>query len=64
MPRISDRLDKVNESLTIYRYDNGYMIEVGGKDVGNDWKTVKILCNELEELLNLISEYATLELDN
>jgi hypothetical protein len=26
------KLSKVNESITINRYDNGFMVEVGGRD--------------------------------
>ena len=39
------KLSKVNESFTVNRYDNGYMIEVSGRDEENDWKTVKLLCS-------------------
>ena len=33
-----NKLQKVNESITINRYDNGYMVEVTGRDDDNDWK--------------------------
>ncbi len=36
------KLAKVNESFTVYRYDNGFMIEVGGRDKENDWKNHKV----------------------
>ena len=64
MIRLSDKLSKVNESITINRYDNGFMLDVGGRDNENEWKSTKILCNTLEELLILITEYTNLELDN
>ena len=64
MAKLSDKLSKVNESITINRYDNGYMLDVGGRDNENEWKSTKILCNTLEELLILITEYTNLELDN
>ena len=64
MAKLSDKLSKVNESITINRYDNGYMLDVGGRDNENEWKSAKILCNTLEELLILITEYTNLELDN
>ena len=37
--KISDKLVKVNENFTINMYDNGFMIEVGGRDDENEWKT-------------------------
>lgn len=64
MTKLSDKLSKVNESITINRYDNGFMLDVGGRDNENEWKSSKILCNTLEELLALITEYTNLELDN
>jgi len=59
------KLAKVSDSLTVYRYDNGFMIEVSGRDINkDDWKTVKILCNSNEELSSVIAEYNNKELDN
>ena len=58
------KLAKVNESLTINRYDNGYMIEVGGRDAESDWKNCKILCTNEEELFEVIKEALSMELDN
>ena len=30
--KISDKLSKVDESFTVYMYDNGYMFDVSGRD--------------------------------
>jgi len=58
------KLAKVNESISINRYDNAWMVEIGGRDKDNDWKTTKTVCNTEEELIALIKEYNTMELDN
>jgi hypothetical protein len=58
------KLSKVNESFTVYRYDNGYMIEVGGRDNENDWKNCKILCSTEAELFEVIKEALVMEVDN
>lgn len=58
------KLAKVNESFTVNRYDNGFMIEVSGRDEENDWKTVKLLCNTEAELLEVIKEANSMTLDN
>jgi hypothetical protein len=58
------KLDKVNESLTINRYDNGWMVEVGGRNDESDWKTCKIVCNSEEEVLNVVKEWNTMDLDS
>lgn len=57
------KLAKVSESFTINRYDNGYMIEVSGRDSDSDWKTSKILCTSREELFLVINEALEKELD-
>ena len=58
------KLSKVNESITINRYDNGWMVEVGGRDDENDWKTAKILCNTEEEMLSVVREWNSMEIDS
>ncbi len=58
------KLAKVNESITINRYDNGWMVEVGGRDSDSDWKNCKILCNTEEEMLAVIQEWNSMEIDS
>jgi len=59
--KISDKLTKVSESFTINMYDNGFMIEVGGTDHKEDWKNVKIIVQDLDSLMALIKEAASME---
>lgn len=61
--KISDKLTKVNESFTINMYDNGYMIEIGGRDGSDDWKTAKIMVGSIDELVELIKEASEMERD-
>jgi hypothetical protein len=58
------KLAKVNESITINRYDNGFMVEVGGRDQESDWKTAKVLCNTEDEMLAVVKEWNTMEVDS
>jgi len=60
MSAISEKLTKVNESFTINRYDNGFMIEVGGRNEDDDWKTAKVIVGTEEELIELIQETLSL----
>lgn len=60
MSKITEKLVKANESFTINRYDNGFMIEVGGRDVNDDWKTAKVIVGTEDELIALIRETLTL----
>jgi hypothetical protein len=54
--KLSDKLAKVNESFSINMYDNGFMIEVGGRDAEDEWKTAKVMVSSVEELLALVKE--------
>ena len=56
MAKIADKLTKVNESFTINMYDNGYMVEVGGQDEDERWKTSKIICATLDEVIDIVRQ--------
>jgi hypothetical protein len=58
------KLAKVNESFTVYRYDNGFMIEVSGRDDDNEWKNCKVLCTTEAELFEVIKESLSMEVDS
>ena len=58
------KLAKVNESITINRYDNGWMVEVSGRDDDSEWKNCKVVCNTEEEVLSVVKEWNTMDLDN
>lgn len=62
--RLSDKLTKVNENFTINMYDNGYMIEIGGRDKKGDYTTAKIMCSTIEQLVALVTEACNIERDN
>jgi hypothetical protein len=62
--KISDKLVKVNESFSVYMYDNAYMIEVSGRDTENDYKTVKLMVTTLDQLQALIKEATEMERDD
>ncbi len=58
---LEQKFEKVNDSLTINRYDNGWMVEISGKDEKDDWVTVKLLCNTQDDIFKLLEEYNQLE---
>ena len=61
--KLSDKLVKCNDSLTVNMYDNGFMVEVGGRDSNDDWKNAKVMCNTLEEVFSVITEDSNMERD-
>jgi len=56
-----NKLAKVNDSFTVNRYDNGWMVEVGGRNKKDDWANTKVLCNTEAELVDLIKEYNSMD---
>ena len=61
--KLNDKLVKCNDHFTVYMYDNGFMFEASGRDSESDWSSVKILCNSLDELVQLIKEASAMERD-
>jgi hypothetical protein len=59
----SDKLTKVNESFTINMYDNGFMVEAGGRNKKGDYVNAKILCNTLDEVIVLVAEACEMDRD-
>jgi hypothetical protein len=59
---IGDKLDKVNDGFSINRYDNGYMLDVGGKR-NDEWANLKIIVGTVEELITLIREYDSMDVN-
>ena len=62
--KISDKLVKVNENFTVNMYDNGFMIDIGGRDAENEWKSAKIMVGTVEELVALVRETTEMERDS
>ena len=58
------KLAKVNDSITVNRYDNGWMVEISGKDSDGEWKTSKIIANTEADLVEVIKAYNSTDLDN
>ena len=59
--KLSDKPKKCSDSLTVNMYDNGYMVEVSGRDSLDDWKSAKIMCQTLEEVYAVIAEASAME---
>ena len=59
--KLSDKITKCNDSLTVNMYDNGFMVEVSGQDSDNDWKSAKIMCQTLDQVYAVIPEAAAME---
>jgi hypothetical protein len=61
--KLSEKLSKCGDSVTVNMYDNGFMVEVSGRSSEDDWKSAKILCQTLDEVYSVIAEAATMPRD-
>lgn len=58
------KLAKVGDSFTVNMYDNGFMLEVNGRNKKDDWATAKIMCTSFDDLVALIKEVTEMERDS
>lgn len=61
--KVNDKLAKISDSFTVNMYDNGFMLEISGRDKDEDWTGAKILVLSVEELITLIKEVVEMERD-
>lgn len=47
---ILNKIKKRDEDFRIYTYDNGYLIEVGGRNEEDDWVTAKVFVESIEDV--------------
>ena len=60
MAKISTKLAKVDDCFTVNMYDNGFMLEIGGRDKNDDWARTKLTVATVDELVELIKEASLL----
>jgi hypothetical protein len=59
--KVSDKLTKVSECVNVYFYDNAYMVEVTGRDTKDDWSNIKLVCKDMDEVVQVLREVESLE---
>lgn len=61
--KLSTVFSAVNDSVTVHRFENGWMVEVSGRDLAEEeWPTKKIVCSDLKNVLTLLEEYSKIKL--
>jgi hypothetical protein len=61
--KLGDKLVKVNDNFSIHMYDNGFMVEAGGRNKKGDYVQAKILCINVDEVLSLVREACEMDRD-
>jgi len=59
--KVADKLVEVDNSFTINMYDNGFMVEITGRVVLDEWSTARIVVSTVDELLAVIEEVAKMK---
>lgn len=59
--KISDKLAKADDTLVINRYDNGFMVEVSGQDVTDNWASAKIVVSTISEVNALVENWNSIQ---
>ena len=57
---IRSKFVEVSTNINIEILDNGYTVEVSGRDDKGDWKNCKLYCMNIEELSQVLEETANL----
>lgn len=60
---VTSILDRVGDSFTINICNNGYMLEISGRNAEGDWRTAKLVCRNEKELFDLIYEIRSMPKD-
>jgi hypothetical protein len=56
--KLIDHFAKVDDNYTVTNCKNGFLVEVSGKDAGNEWITVKFVFKTLDELKDAVQDLA------
>ena len=61
--KLSDVFMNVSESVTLNRYENGWMVEVSGNDYDDRWQNKKFIFPDLKNVLTFVEEYSKIKLN-
>jgi hypothetical protein len=61
--KLTDKLSKCSDSMTVNMFDNGFMVEISGRDKEDDYKSAKIMCQTLAEVFAVIEAASTMPRD-
>lgn len=59
--KLASILVKAQDTFNITRADNGFIVEVAGKDTNGEWRTVKFVVPSVSDIVTLLIEYSLME---
>lgn len=60
--KLSEIYMNVTDSVTVNRYENGWMVEVSGNDHNDSWQNKKFIFSDLKNVLTFLEEYSKITL--
>jgi len=61
--KLSDSFMNVSDSVTVNRYENGWMVEVSGNDQEDSWQNKKFIFADLKNVFTFLEEYSKIKLN-
>ena len=60
--KLSETYMNVTDSVTVNRYENGWMVEVSGNDHNDSWQNKKFIFSDLKNVLTFLEDYSKITL--
>lgn len=61
--KLSDIYETVSDSITVNRYENGWMVEISGNDQDDNWQSKKFIFPDLKNVFTFLEEYSKIKLN-
>jgi hypothetical protein len=56
--KLIDNFKKLSDNYNVTNCQNGFLIEISGQDMKEEWITVKFIVNTVEELRDTVQDIA------
>jgi len=60
---IKSKFAETSTNINVEILDNGYTVEVNGRDDNGDWKSCKLYCTDVEEVSRVLEETSELHVN-
>lgn len=61
--KIVDFISKISEDINIKVVDNGFLVEISGRNAEDSWESIKLVCKDRKELNSYLDQALALPRD-
>lgn len=61
--KLSETFMNVSDSVTLNRYENGWMVEISGNNHNDEWNNKKFIFSDLKNVFTFLEEYSKINLN-